>query len=279
VSGLQPGFLNSFGAPAATITNPPNPDLRWEQVHVVNAGLDFAVTDSLLQGSVEYYSKRSAYLIGPASLDPTTGNVQYTANVANMVTHGMDVTLRSRLPVGEVIWSSVALFNYVRDKVTRYLVQPPTIAPFLTPQSINPLVGRPLYSLYALGWAGLDPLTGNPRGWLNGSRSQEYGSLLNSTDFHTLLYQGPANPPLFGSWRNDVHWKQWGLSVNLVYKFGHYFIRPSIQYLNLFYGNSAGHPDYALRWQHPGDEAHTSVPSLVYPADGMRDSFFCTTKI
>ncbi|MDO6433315.1 SusC/RagA family TonB-linked outer membrane protein [Flavitalea sp. BT771] len=278
-AGITHGFLNTYSAPYAAITNPPNPHLRWEQVHVINAGLDFAGKDSLVQGSLEYYTKTGQYLIGPASLDPTSGNVQYTANVAHMVTRGIDLSLRIQLRMGPLGWNSVALFNYVRDKVTRYLVQPPTIQTFLNTQSINPLVGRPLYSLYALGWAGLDPQSGSPRGWLNGHPSQDYTSLIGAADFHTLLYQGPVNPPFFGSWRNDFTWRQWGLSVNIVYKFGHYFARPSIQYAPLFYGTSQGHPDYVRRWQYPGDELHTDVPSMIYPANPTRDDFYSRTTV
>jgi len=279
-AAIATGFLNTYGAPAAAITNPPNPGLRWEQVHVIDAGLDLGSRDSLLQGSLDYYSKSGRYLIGATGLDPTSGNIQYTANVANMITHGIDLDLRTRLHFGTVEWSSVALFSYVRDKVTRYLVQPPTIINFLNPQFINPLPGHPLYSVYALRWAGLDPQTGNPQGWLDGHPSQSYTAIINSTDYHTLVYEGPVNPPFFGSWRNDVSWNGWGLSANIVYKFGHYFTRPSIQYFALFYGSSQGHPDYDRRWQHPGDEQHTHVPSLLYPlTDATRDSYYASSTV
>ena len=278
-AGITNGYLNTYGAPQAAITNPPNPGLRWEQVHVVNTGLDFGSRDSLLGGSLDYYSKSGQYLIGAAGLDPTSGNTQYTANVANMVTHGIDLTLHTQLPVGRVRWNSVLLFNYVRDKVTHYLIQPPTIQTFLNPQSINPLVGHPLYSVYALRWAGLDPKTGNPQGWVDGQPSQDYTTLIGSTDYHTLIYKGPVNPPFFGSWRNGVTWKQWGLSVNIVYKFGDYFTRPSIQYTALFNGISQGHPDYDRRWQHPGDEQHTNVPSMIYPASSTRDSYYASSTV
>jgi len=279
VPGIVTGFMNTYSAPLAAIINPPNPGLRWEQVHVINAGLDFAGKDSVLQGSLEYYIKNGRYLIGAASLDPTSGNVQYTANVANMATHGIDLSLHTHAGSGPLRWNSILLFNYVLDKVTRYLVRPPTIQTFLDAQSINPLVGHPLYSVYALGWAGLDPTTGNPRGWLNGHASQDYNSILSSTDFTTLLYKGPVNPPLFGSWRNDFTWKRWGLSVNIVYKFGDYFIRPSIQYDALFLGTSPGHSDYDKRWQHPGDELHTYVPSMIYPASSIKDSYYASSAV
>ena len=277
--GITNGFINTYGAPAALITNPPNPNLRWEQVHVTDAGLDFGSCDSLLQGSLDYYTKSGRYLIGATGLDPTSGNIQYTANVANMVTHGIDLDLRTRLHFGKIEWSSIALFSLVRDKVTRYLVQPPTIQTFLNPQSINPLPGHPLYSVYALRWAGLDPQTGNPRGWLDGQPSQDYTALIGSADYHTLVYAGPVNPPFFGSWRNGLSWNGWGLSANIVYKFGHYFTRPSIQYITLFNGTSQGHPDFERRWQYPGDEQHTNVPSMIYPANATRDSYYASSTV
>lgn len=279
IAGITGGFTNSYGAPFASITNPPNPGLRWEQVQVTNAGLDVGGRDSSVQGSIDLYMKQGKYLIGPTSLDPTSGNTSYTANVANMSTHGIDATLRTQVRIGAVRWTSIALFNYVRDRVTRYLVQPPTILSFLTTQTLNPLAGHPLYSLYALRWAGLDPQTGDPRGWLNGHPSSDYASLLNSADFSTLQYKGPLTPPYFGSWRNEVNWRQWGLSINIVYKLGDYFMRPSIQYFSLFSHTSLGHPDYERRWQYRGDEAHTNVPSLIYPASSNRDNFYANSDV
>lgn len=39
-------------------------------------------------------------------------------------------------------------------------------------------------------------------------------------------------------------------------------------------GLSAGHPDYSKRWQHPGDEKITHVPSLTLLPDYARDFFY-----
>src|SRR5690606_22239009 len=35
-----------------------------------------------------------------------------------------------------------------------------------------------------------------------------------------------------------------------------------------------GHSDFTNRWQKPGDENRTSVPSMVYPNNGRRDEFY-----
>ena len=271
---IDVAYRNLYGASYADIINPPNPNLTWEKVHVVNVGLDFASKGKTVEGSVEYYNKSGQGLIAPTSVDPTTGNTQYTGNAANMVTHGVDLTLRTSIRVGAVRWNTATLFNYVQDKVTRYLVRPGTISSFFSSGTINPLAGKPLYVVYALPWAGLDPQTGDPQGGSAGHPSKDYAALLGSSDFSTMLYKGPVSPPFFGSWRNDLLWRRWGISVNVVYKFGDYFRRTSIQYAALFNGSSFGHPDYTQRWQTTGDEKHTYVPSMVYPANVTRDAFY-----
>ncbi|ULT28214.1 hypothetical protein KUH03_17435 [Sphingobacterium sp. E70] len=60
-------------------------------------------------------------------------------------------------------------------------------------------------------------------------------------------------------------------SVN--YKFGHYFKKNTVSYA----GTSivmGGHSDYYDRWQQPGDEKRTTVPSMIYPGDANRDRFY-----
>jgi len=61
------------------------------------------------------------------------------------------------------------------------------------------------------------------------------------------------------------------------FKAGNFLRRESISYTSL-YANRIGHGDYALRWQQPGDEANTTVPSMVYPAVASRDNFYAASE-
>jgi hypothetical protein len=162
--------------------------------------------------------------------------------------------------------------------VTNYGQKLGPVINYLNASTLNPLVGRPLYSIYALKWMGLDPQNGNPQGWLAGHVTEDYNSVVNSSDLSNLLYKGPANPPFFGSLRNSFSWRQWQLSFNIIYKFGYYFRRSSIEYYNLITGASKGHPDYDRRWQNAGDEQNTYVPSLELPADPNRDTFYSNSE-
>ncbi|HWK03373.1 MAG TPA: SusC/RagA family TonB-linked outer membrane protein [Puia sp.] len=270
---INTGF-NSYGATTATVNNPPNPSLRWERINIFNVGVDFGSKGGRVEGTLEYYIKTGKDLIGQSPLDPTTGNVFFTGNTANMRTRGADITVRAKNSIGPIQWNTVFLFSYARDKVTSYGQKLGAVLNYFNMSAINPIVGRPLYSVYALKWMGLDPQNGNPQGALAGHATEDYNSVFYSSDLSNLLYKGPANPPVFGSLRNSFGWKQWQLSFNIVYKFGYYFRRSSINYYDLFGGVSKGHPDYERRWQGPGDEKSTYVPSMIFPADPLRDNFY-----
>jgi TonB-linked SusC/RagA family outer membrane protein len=270
---------NSYGSTAGSIVNPPNPNLQWEKIHIVNAGFDFATKNNQVEGSVEYFLKKGEDLIGPSMLDPTTGNIVYTGNTAAMTTHGMDIVLRAKSQLGAVHWDGQFLFSYSRDKVTAYRIQQSTISDYFNPDFINPLAGHALYSIYALKWMGLDPNNGDPQGLLNGHISKDYTDIYNSTLLTDLVYVGPATPTFFGGFRNLFAWNRFEFSFNIVYKLGYYFRRPSIQYYSLFSGASAGNPDYNIRWMKPGDEKITNVPSADYSGDQSRDQFYANSQV
>jgi TonB-dependent starch-binding outer membrane protein SusC len=271
--------VNSFNAITSAIINPPNPDLRWERIHIFNTGLDFALPQNRLGGSLEYYIKSGIDLIGYSPVDPTTGVSLFQGNTANMQDHGVDLNLHADIPLGKVHWNSVLLFSYVLDKVTQYKLKQGSVVSYLSPSTINPLVGRPLYSVYALPWAGLDPTNGDPQGFYSGKIVKDYSQILGSDTLNNMHYMGPVNPPVFGSWRNNFYWKQWGFSFNLIYKFGYVFRRNSMFYYPFYSGAYSGHPDYERRWQNPGDEKFTSVPSMNYPGDPSRDDFYRYSEV
>src|SRR5690606_8201395 len=123
---------------------------------------------------------------------------------------------------------------------------------------------------------GLDPATGDPMGVYMGAHSMDYSRLLNDS-LQNLVYHGTALPPYYGFWRGNVSWRRFELSFNISYKLGHYFQKETINYYSLF-NSWNGHGDYTLRWQHPGDEKRTTVPSMVYPANSNRDMFYTRSE-
>jgi TonB-linked SusC/RagA family outer membrane protein len=258
----------------ASIVNPPNPSLRWEKNHMLNFGVDFALKNSVLEGSLEYYNRKGTDLIGISPMDPTTGVTQFRGNTADMKGKGVDIVLRSKNIDKRFKWNSTFLFSYAADKVTSYKVPQGAIWYYCDPQYMSPMAGKPLYSIFSFKWMGLDPQTGDPQGYLDQKASSDYNSITNSAVLSDLIYRGPANPTYYGSLRNNFSYKQLEFSFNITYKMGHYFRRNSIDYTELFNSSSPGHPDYELRWQNPGDEKFTSVPSMNYNTSAPGSKFY-----
>src|SRR5665213_422056 len=126
--------------------------------------------------------------------------------------------------------------------------------------------------------AGLDTQTGDPLGYLNKQISKDYNSIVNSvTSVDSLHYNGPATPRFYGAVGNTFNWKGLSLSLNIAFKMGYYFRKPSIAYSILF-SNGVGNADFSKRWKKPGDEKFTNVPSMAYPDVSNRDNFYLLSQ-
>lgn len=276
---IQQGNSLYSGIPYANIANPGNPDLEWEKDRMINLGVDFSSKQQILTGSVEFYFKSGENLFGNSSLPPSTGYRTFFGNTASTSGNGIDITINSHnIYHDNFKWLTSFLFSHAVDKVTKYNVDA-TSSDYLTTGSgnggtITPLVGAPIFGIYSYRSGPLTHDTGDPQGYLDGKLSTDYSDILKNTTVSGLLYNGPARPTTFGSLRNTFLYKEWSLSFNLIYKLGYYFRRSSIQYSSL-YNNWLGNKDFTKRWQKPGDELKTTVPSMQMPSvDNNRDFFY-----
>lgn len=265
------GYTN---LPYATAVNPPNPDLRWEKTGILNLGVDFGLKNSRISGSLEYYSKKSTDLISPTPADYTTGFSYLNLNSADMKGKGIEIQLNARIIDGRFKWLTNLIYNYSQSEVTKYDETYPTGNTYVG-NGLNtlPLPGKPLNAVFSYKWAGLDPTDGDPQGYVNGQVSKDYNTIINNSTVADLKYDGPGLPEDYGAFRNTFQWKNFSLSANITYRFNYYFRRTSISYSNLF-SRWLGNSDYDKRWQKPGDEKTTNVPSLDYPANSSRDNFY-----
>lgn len=276
-------------APNALIETPPNPDLRWEKVHEINVGIDFATKNNRVSGSLDYYTKKANDLLGDTPLDPTTGVMSqsgqastpfvFRGNVADMKGYGINVALHSINLRHQFKWTTDVLFTYQRDKVTKYATALKANYEYISAgYGINPMPGKPLNAIFSYRWAGLDPQTGDPQGYLDGKVSKDYRGMRYDKNVSDLVYSGSALPPIFGTLRNTFSYKGLNLSFSLDCKFGDFFQRTSVSYAALFSGGT-GDLDFQRRWQKPGDEKHTDVPSMLYPDPPGRGQFYSSSSI
>jgi hypothetical protein len=263
--------------PFASIKNFYNPDLRWEKTGVFNIGTDFKAFNERIKGSIEYFRKTCSDLFGYAPVDYTAGLglAAIIKNVALMRAQGIDAEINTiNIDVG-FKWSTSLNLNYYKDRVLdNYNPSQQGKSFIYYGEGLTAVAGKPVYAYYSYKWGGLDPATGDPLGYYRGQASKDYTALTgNSTLISDMVYSGPQFPTVFGSLANTFSWKNISLTGRITYKFGYYGRRQSIGYNNLF-SSWLSHPDFSKRWQKPGDELFTNVPSMVYPAISSRDAFY-----
>jgi TonB-dependent starch-binding outer membrane protein SusC len=273
----------------ATIASPGNPELRWEKDRKTNFGIDFALKNNVLSGSLNYYLKQGLDLFGSAPLPSSTGLISFYGNDSNTSGHGTGIAISSiNINSSNFKWLTSLYFAYVLDQVTRYSITP-TAAQLTGAEGGNggfggsaayPEIGKPLYGLYTYKFGGLTHDTGDPIGYLNGVQTTDYAAIISKSQISDLQYDGPSRPTTFGSLMNSFSYKQFTLSINIGYEFNFYFLKPSISNLSQVAGAGGGGvelgvTDYLKAWQKPGDETHTNVPSLQNPpGDYNRQTFY-----
>ena len=283
------GVNNLPSAYVPTNNEATNGKLRPERTGVLNFGLDFGTKGGKLAGSIEYYVKNTKDLISENLLDPTTGFSSLPFNTGDLRGYGTDITLNSQnLQLGKFRWSTNLLWSTNRVKVKKLYIPGTLTASALIngggTSSYN--VGYDLQRLFAFPWAGLDPSTGEPRLFFNGQpvtiTNRSYSQVYNGPK-SGAKYIGSAIPIYFGSLRNNFSYGSFTLSANILYKFKYYIRRPrtDLAYYSSLYSSlpSLIGAEFSQRWQKPGDELLTNVPSLTALGSSAKDLLYALSDI
>src|SRR5690606_27743695 len=204
---------------------------KWERTGILNFGMDFGTKGNRISGSVDYFAKNNIDLIGESQINPTTGFETYRGNLASTNGNGIDIILNTVNFQDKFGWSTQLQFSYAVDKVTAYKTKP-LLFEFYADQSVlrapityRPVMGKPLFGIYSHRWAGLNPETGDPQGYLKDEASTDYTAINNelaSDPENMLVYHGRALPPTFGALRNTLSYGGVKLSFNISYRFGYF---------------------------------------------------------
>lgn len=275
-----PGGISGSPYTMLVIQSPPNKQLRWERVGQLNFGIDFATRHNILSGTMEYYQKHARDLLAQTSADPTLGLAQspgtagsYYGNTGGLNGHGIDLQLEAHIISGPFSWTTNWFLSYSASRVTQYL-NPVGLGNLYHDQTaINPVMGKPLYSVYSFKASTLDPKTGAFQGIYQEHTSSEYNLIYNNTLLKDMNFSGPALPVYFGSMRNSFSMGALSLSFLFSFQAGHYYRQPATSQSDLAV-HWQGFSDYARRWQQVGDEKRTNVPAFHYPIDGQQDLIY-----
>lgn len=271
--GVLGGFTNAY------VNNPPNPDLRWENVSQLNIGLDFGLKSNRLKASVAFFNKDATDLIAIVNTDPTLGVDFLNRNAASLRTRGWEVELNTVNMDGALKWRTTWLYSSNKTKITNYTYRSRLIADMVTSgQSLTAIEGYSAYNLVSYRFMGLTSDTGSPQFSVGGQPYSNYADLKSKVTLEDLIFHGSAVPEQFGSIRNSFSYGAWDLGVNIAYRLNYFFRRESVNYSSLS-SNVPLHKDYYNRWQNTGDENRTNIPAFNYPLNTNSDQFYMNSDI
>jgi TonB-linked SusC/RagA family outer membrane protein len=95
-----------------------NPDLKWERTTSYNAGLDFAIINNIISGSVDVYMKSTKDLLILRALPNTIGFDNVLTNLGEVQNRGFELGLTStNVNRKNFVWRTTANFWLNRNKI------------------------------------------------------------------------------------------------------------------------------------------------------------------
>lgn len=253
------------GSGASYVPNFGNPLLTWEKAKSYDVGLDFAILNSRVSGTFEYYNRRTYDLLQSVPLSLTTGFPSINSNTGAMRNQGYEGSLN--VQVVKTTDLQIELFGSIATVKNRVLELAKTalgtpIDVFAGNTYKSAIEGQPFQSWFMPTWAGVDPQTGAPNWYVNGVD----GAVTTNINAAKRVLQGNSIPKYTGGFGTNINYKGIFLNANFYYAGGHKIYE---QYAQFYYrtnsftlANYNGREELMNRWQKPGDI--TDIPKLSY---------------
>ena len=104
-------------------------DLKWETTSTTNLGLDFAVMNNRISGSVDVYEKKTKDLLSTVPVPPGSNfNIELLVNVGNITNRGIEASLNlNPIRTKNFSWDLNVNGSYNKSKITNLLkIQDPS---------------------------------------------------------------------------------------------------------------------------------------------------------
>jgi TonB-linked SusC/RagA family outer membrane protein len=257
VSPSNNGFFP--GGTGLGISTPGNAKLTWESTQTINFGLDIAVLKGRLNAVIDLYRKKTSNMLGALPLNSLTGyGGNVVGNIGDMTNKGIEVMLNSQnIRTKDFSWNSSLVLAYNKnyiDKVVTF-VKYTTGAQMTTAAIVQ---DYPAYAVFAYDFAKLDAL-GDPMIYL---KDKSMTKALNIAKPEDMVFMGTYQPVWNGGFSNQFRYKNFSLFANMVYSLGHVMRRERQLMFNGQLRRNIS-TDFLNRWQQPGDEDKTDIPSYV----------------
>ena len=226
-----------------------NPDLRWEKKYEYNLGLDFAVLDERLSGSIDVYrrdTKDGLYYYSVPTPPYYYGSIM--ANVAQIRNEGVEVLLNATpFRTRDFEWNTSLTFSHNRNELISisndqfqsendYFDEGYTGEPIQkTTHQVK--VGQPIGNFFNLRSVGLDEggkwVVERLRRDADGNVVSKYYGLAADAGYTDWQILGNGVPDIYLNFNNNFRYKNFDLAVTMRGAFGFQILN----FQKMFYGN------------------------------------------
>ncbi|WP_421918734.1 SusC/RagA family TonB-linked outer membrane protein [Marinifilum sp.] len=238
----QTFYSNGEYITATTIVQNYNQLLDWERTSMLNIGVDFSVLGGKINGSVEWYNKKTSDLILEAQVDRSAGiwpgtNGMVWTNVGEMENKGFEVSLNAT-PIrnADFEWNTSLNASFNRNEITKMSnFQFSTDSIRVTDvggrgqsgdrqQIIQ--VGQDYGTFFTRKYAGKDA------NGITQFYTSDGGVTVNRSDAG-LFYTGSPHPKVTWGWQNNLKYKNWSLSFFFRGVAGNKILNATLAQLNM----------------------------------------------
>ena len=228
------GFFDYNGKSWRTLaaTKNANPDLKWESTGMLNIGLDFGFLKNRINGTIEFYNKKTKDLIWDYPVSTNIYPVGWiSANVGEITNTGIELTVNiDAIRTKDFNWMTTINLSHNKntvDKLSNDKFEVGTFTqgdPMVAGVSSNGytqriIEGEPLGTFYTYEFAGYQD--GKSTYYVRDENTGERtGEVTNEPGFKDRTITGCAQPKLNVGWNNTFNYKNFSASLFFTGVFG-----------------------------------------------------------
>ena len=164
---------DASGFSDGTLAYKGNKDLTWEKSVSYNIGLDFALLNNRLNGSIEYFGRQQKDMLYFKPVAGSLGYSQIPMNVGTMTNRGLEIDLSyDILKHRDYSLTINGNATFIQNKIDK--LHPDLNGKWISGSRIYE-EGESMYRLYLPEWAGVDENTGEALYWVNDYEMETIG--------------------------------------------------------------------------------------------------------
>ncbi len=199
-----------------------NPDITWETTGNFNTGVEFSLFGHRLNGSVEYYRKKTTDLLFWVSIPESSGSRGIYDNIGDLRNSGFEVDLNATVVNSRrVNWTLYANIAHNKNKILSLPESKIGDAGGYQDQGYWYGVGKSMYNMYIATYAGPNEY-GQATYYKDVVENGEVVGRTTTTQFNeaTLYEQGCILPKYYGGFGTSVNFYGFDFSVTFDYQLG-----------------------------------------------------------